>query len=234
MVRIMINKEDLKIKINDVIKKYPSKKELYKFISTKYVDPAKEKFLSGCIKMMTLNEGRICDTCGSSVFCPGHVDKSERNFWGTGNHKKDVMFILQNPGKGKKGSYGVSNTRLACTGKGSILRLVADLADLDFDEDIYTTNAVKCCTENNRVNSKNLQNCSSFLRKEIESVVPKKIVVFGEKAHESLSEISINKKLTEVLVVDHYHYAVGLEHRMIKQHNEDMNQWIFKIAFFIS
>ena len=231
--------ERLKKESNEFLEQYMHekklwKKKLYEYIRKKYVDPAIKKHTKGLIYTgRLLPEKEICERCGDLIFCPKHVRKNESNFLGTGNHKKDIMFILQNPGKRDKGAgkYGITNTRLSCTGGASILRLVTDLAGYDFDEDIYCTNTVKCCTSNNNAEEDIIRNCRPFLKKEIEIIKPKKIVVFGNKAKESLDGIEID----EVCIKESRHpsYAVDKRKIMKRIDDKDLDEWMFDIVKFL-
>ena len=139
------------------------------------------------------------------------------------------MFILQNPGRrrtGIKNLPGITNKKLSCTGRGSILRLPVELVGYDFDEDIYTTNAVKCCTTDNKVSKEMSQNCRPFLQEEIERIKPKKIAVFGNKARKSIEALDIDNDDVEIRYFPHYSYVTVYKQTLL-------SDWMLDIASFL-
>ena len=120
---------------------------------------------------------------------------------------------------------------MAYTDGASVLRLIVDLAGYDFDDDIYTTNTVKCCTVDTDIEDKVWLNCSSFLYDEIVNIRPKKIAVFGKPAKKSISEIIENKQLdVNDIQIDYFpHYSYVMNY-----HGMDLKECIKDIIEFLT
>ncbi len=100
--------------------------------------------------------------------------------FGYGNPNSVVVFVGEAPGKDGCGTTGIPFTR---DRSGQYYqRLLNEELEMKF-EDVYTTNVVKCCPEENRQpTNKECYNCLFFLIEELKIVRPKIIVPLGRTA----------------------------------------------------
>ena len=128
---------------------------------------------------------------------------SERN----GSIRSRVMFIGEAPGR-----KGADRTRVPFTGDQSGANLDRFLSSIDLKREcIFITSAALCNprTEsgaNRRPTSKEVVNCSNFLRRTIELVDPRVIVTLGSVALEAVKRI-------------HYHEL------NLKEHAAQIHDW---------
>ena len=120
--------------------------------------------------------------------CPELVKSRQMYPWGkpvpgAGNVDAVIMFVGEAPGKWGAGTTGVPFTKDR-SGK-FFEQLLNDVVGLR-REDVYITNVVKCCPENNRTPTKDeVERCLPWLKKEIELVDPALIVIMGKTAHDA-------------------------------------------------
>lgn len=119
--------------------------------------------------------------------CPKLVYSRKLYAWGKPvpgccNIDSEIMFIGEAPGRFGAGMTGVPFTK---DRSGVLFIKLLDAAGFTQD-DVYVTNAVKCCPENNRTPKTNeVKNCFNFMNAEIDVVQPKMIVLMGKTAFEA-------------------------------------------------
>ena len=111
--------------------------------------------------------------CGNCELC-----KTRKNLvFGDGFHDALIMFIGEGPGQ-KEDETGVPFVGRS----GQLLRKMIDAINI-FEEDKYIANIVKCRPPNNRAPKKEeIEYCTKFLRKQIEIIKPKLLVLLGKTA----------------------------------------------------
>jgi uracil-DNA glycosylase family 4 len=231
MVVIKMNDLDgTKKFIREIINEYPLPKQIYTYIQQKIVIPNKVT-----TNFLIKNN---CQICGDKIYHPLH--QINETLWGTGDGKKKIMFILQNPGVSQslrnEKLIGITRTGISCAGGGSVLRWIVQLAGCNFDKDIYTTNCVKCCTKKNKGLTAEIQkNCYPYLRKEISEFNPIKILTFGIPAKKNVNTIikELNKKNIQIKNLPHYSYAVNREKQMKEKYHMDFADWAGEIISFL-
>jgi len=136
-----------------------------------------------------------------------------KSTYGFGKSPCDIMFVGEAPGKA-----GCGTTGIAFTGDRSGKFFQECLQECGLSkEDVYTTNIVKCCPENNRTpTATEIANCVKYLIQEIERVNPKYIISLGAPATNffiagKMSTL-INKPFRwgERVIVPLYHPAYAL------------------------
>ncbi len=131
-------------------------------------------------------ETRICALCNNVE--PFNSDRK-----GKFADNKKWMFILNAADKRvlHPTLFGEDyDTALGKTHTGKILGQFFKYSTISI-EDIYLTNAYKCLPvtpkgKDRKPKKKEYQNCSNILRFQIQEFAPKKIIVFGEPAYETL------------------------------------------------
>ncbi len=105
-----------------------------------------------------------------------------------------VMFIAEAPGR-----QGADRTRIPFSGDRSGANFGALLESIGLErKDIFITNAVMCSPRsvtgaNRKPARSEMQNCSSFLRRQIELLAPKVLVTIGTVALEALKGIAYHE-----------------------------------------
>ena len=111
-----------------------------------------------------------------------------------GSLKPKVMFIAEAPGR-----QGADRTRIPFSGDRSGANFNALLGSIGLDrKDIFITNAVMCSPRsatgaNRKPHKSEINNCSSFLSRQIELLAPKVIVTIGSVALEALKAIEYHE-----------------------------------------
>lgn len=106
----------------------------------------------------------------------------------SGNGKDEVLFVAEAPGK-KEDKQGIQLIGRA----GTLLRKYLKRLDFDLYEQAWKTNAVICRpVKNNTPTTKQINCCKSNLMETIEKLKPKKIIVLGKVALQSLLGNKIN------------------------------------------
>jgi len=126
---------------------------------------------------------RNCATCSKMVQSRKEImgDNHYPCFF-KGTHNTKLMFIGIAPGRLK--TLDSANPDSAFKhGSGKILRRIFNDFNINLD-DIFVTNILKCNTPSDgKFEIKDVKNCvNNFLKKEIELVNPKKIILLGAKA----------------------------------------------------
>lgn len=227
----MADINELREDVEKIMKDYPLPKQIYDYVAQQIDIPEQVTF-----KPL---RSENCSDCGNMVYHP--KQEINRTLWGTGEHKKDVMFVLQNPGVSKslknEKFRGITRTGISCAGGGAILRWVAKLGGYDFDKDIYTTNCVKCCTtENKKPKSIVQKNCYPFLKQEIKEVNPNNILTFGKLAQKNVERAikELNRKDIQVKNFFHHSYAINRQGPMMNKHGKNFTDWVIEIVDFLN
>ncbi len=118
-----------------------------------------------------------CSSCGLRAGCKSPAMEY------TGEGKQSILVIAEAPGRDEdqRGKQLIGSA-------GKLLRFYLDELDIDLDEDCWKTNAINCRPPNNRKPSTKEINCCRevLVRKTIEELQPKKIIVLGRAAIESI------------------------------------------------
>lgn len=111
--------------------------------------------------------------------CKELVLSRKQTTWGFGNNKSVIMFIGECPGKN-----GCDITGIPFTKDKSGIYFQDCLVNIDLlATDIYVSNVVKCCPENNRTpNDEEINKCKQYLDYEINNINPKIIIPMGKTA----------------------------------------------------
>jgi len=116
-----------------------------------------------------------CMKCSSLVFSRKLYPYGKPTF-GYGNANTTVVFVGMCPGMYGCGTYGIPFYGDA---SGKLFQDMLHFIGLT-KEDVWVTNTVKCCPENNREPTLDeINSCSSFLRSELSILQPKLIVPLG-------------------------------------------------------
>jgi len=135
-----------------------------------------------------VNEAAGCRLC--PAMCGRSAVLSELN----GSPKAQVMFIGEAPGR-----KGADRTRIPFSGDQSGANLNRFLSSIKLTRhEIFITSAALCNPRsesgaNRKPTQKELANCSSFLRRTIETVDPRVIVTLGSVALEALKRIEYHE-----------------------------------------
>jgi DNA polymerase len=118
---------------------------------------------------------------GDCTRCPLHAQGRTQVVFGTGNPDADLMFVGEAPG-GDEDIQGVPFVGRA----GQLLTKI--IAAIDFTrDDVYIANVVKCRPPGNRNPEPiEVESCSPFLLRQIQSIRPKVIVALGSFAAQTL------------------------------------------------
>lgn len=118
--------------------------------------------------------------------------------FGFGGLDSQLVVIGQCPGYKGCGITGIPFTK---DRSGRLYQEALTIINLRM-EDVYTTNIVKCCPENNRTPTPlEITNCSKILVQELEIIKPKYIVTLGRVAQNIMKKMDLTKK------VFHFHVA---------------------------
>lgn len=132
-----------------------------------------------------LQEVQNCHKCKSII--------SYKKFSCTSHGKTDSKFMLVSEAPGKE---SVSNGKYWIGAGGNILRSCFTETDISLEDVFYLTDIVKCWPNENDENrtptEAEILVCSSFLKREIESLKPKLVLSFGKKS----SEYLLNKEIS--------------------------------------
>ena len=163
--------------------------------------------------------------------CPLSQNRTKIVF-SDGNENAKIMFIGEAPGKNE------DKMGLPFIGRAGLL-LRKYLKELEYNEnDYYITNTVKCRPpENRKPTNKEKKACQNYLKKQIELVDPKIIVLVGSTALESfaIEKTTITKargqvfekeyagKIRKFIPIFHPSY-------LLRQHSEEQNspRFLFK------
>ena len=136
----------------------------------------------------------LCAAARSCRVCPNLADKTAVLSDLNGSINPKVLFIAEAPGR-----QGADRTRRPFYGdkSGENFQRLLDSIDLTREE-IFITNAVICsprtATDANRKPTKaEINNCSSFLRRQIELIRPNVIATLGSVALEALKAIEYHE-----------------------------------------
>ena len=136
----------------------------------------------------------LCAAARSCRVCPNLADKTAVLSDLNGSINPKVLFIAEAPGR-----QGADRTRRPFYGdkSGENFQRLLDSIDLTREE-IFITNAVMCsprtATDANRKPTKaEINNCSSFLRRQIELIQPRVIATLGGVALEALKAIEYHE-----------------------------------------
>jgi uracil-DNA glycosylase family 4 len=114
--------------------------------------------------------------------------------WIGGRKKCRYMFVGLNPSYNRfpnlEYAFGGPNQN-----QGAGKEFVSMLKRINFFEEIYCTNLVKCSTTTNDVSYENMQSCFSFFLLELEILCPEKIIAMGKKVFEGLFEFLSEKQI---------------------------------------
>jgi len=148
--------------------------------------------------------------------------------WGYGKSPCKVMFVGEAPGKA-----GCGTTGIAFTGDRSGKFFQECLKECGLTkEDVYVTNIVKCCPENNRTPyPTEIANCEKYLIQEIEKVDPTYIIPLGAPATHFFIAGSMKILVAGVyagmfahqerIILPLYHPAYALRIGGMKEYKED-------------
>jgi len=136
----------------------------------------------------------LCAAARSCRVCPNLADKTAVLSDLNGSINPKVLFIAEAPGR-----QGADRTRRPFYGdkSGENFQRLLDSIDLTREE-IFITNAVMCsprtATDANRKPTKaEINNCSSFLRRQIDLIQPRVIATLGSVALEALKAIEYHE-----------------------------------------
>jgi len=136
----------------------------------------------------------LCAAARSCRVCPNLADKTAVLSDLNGSINPKVLFIAEAPGR-----QGADRTRRPFYGdkSGENFQRLLDSIDLTREE-IFITNAVMCsprtATDANRKPTKaEINNCSSFLRRQIDLIQPRVIATLGIVALEALKAIEYHE-----------------------------------------
>lgn len=144
---------------------------------------------------------------------------------GEGSYNADMMFILEAPGYKED-----KENRLLVGKSGKLIDYYLNLYGWN-RQDIYITNVIKCKTLRNRVpNAIEISNCKEYLMKELRTVKPKILVLFGNTAMSEVAGISNSVKKSAghpfrhdngMIVVPMFHPSyIAINSEMIYQYEE--------------
>ena len=151
---------------------------------------------------------KLCIEAQACKICPNLADKTAVLSGLNGSIDPKVFFIAEAPGR-----QGADRTRRPFYGdkSGENLQRLLDSIGLTRDK-IFITNAVMCsprtATDANRKPTKTeINNCSSFLRRQIELISPRVIATLGSVALEAIKAIEYHEfklKTDAASVLDWY------------------------------
>lgn len=107
------------------------------------------------------------------------LSKSRKNIlFGYGNPNADILFLYDEPNASE------DLTKEYYTGKnGELLeKMITNVLKIK-KEDVYITSLVKCKSSNNSITKEDINSCASYLKKQIDLINPKLLVLLGENVH---------------------------------------------------
>lgn len=135
------------------------------------------------------------------------AEKRQNVVFGTGATDADLMFIGEGPGaeEDRQGQPFVGAA-------GQLLNRIIGAIKLD-REQVYIANAVKCRPPGNRnPRADEILSCSGFLRRQIELVQPKVIVLLGKVAAQAL--LGFDEGVPLYRMRDRWHTVAGIPTRV--------------------
>lgn len=132
----------------------------------------------------------LCEEAADCQLCPAMTDRTAVLSEFNGSLKPKVMFIAEAPGR-----QGADRTRIPFSGdkSGANFRLLLESIGLE-RKHIFITNSVMCSPRsatgaNRKPQKSEINNCSSFLKRQIELINPKVLVTIGGVALDALKTI---------------------------------------------
>jgi len=117
--------------------------------------------------------------------------------FGEGNPDSLIMAIGEGPGKDED-----EQGRPFVGRSGQLLRKMLLAIGLDPIKDVFIANTVKCRPPNNRPPKKDeIENCIKYLRKQIEIIQPKLILLLGKSAVKSICPNSAKESMEKLRIV---------------------------------
>ena len=134
------------------------------------------------------------------TICPKMVDQSAVLGPANGSIDSDILFVAEAPGR-----FGAGRTGIPFSGDKSGDNFEALIAHIGLTrQDIFVTNAVLCNPlangNNRRPTTKEIGNCSSYLKSLLELMQPRVVVTLGGVGLEAINRIlETRHKLAEVI-----------------------------------
>jgi len=143
---------------------------------------------------------RLSETISHCNKCSFNKDTDVRQCDGIGNDYR-VMFVCESPSTA--GGVGIFNNQsnFNTTKADDLFNKYKKRYGLD---NCYTTDFVKCGIPNGKPDSEKAENCSRYLKKEIEIVEPKVIVAVGRVTYKLLGKYIYDIKIPIKRI---YHYS---------------------------
>jgi uracil-DNA glycosylase len=132
--------------------------------------------------------------------CPNMADQNAVLGHANGTINSDILFIAEAPGR-----FGAGRTGIPFSGDKSGDNFEALIAHIGLTrQDIFITNAVLCNPlangNNRRPTTKEIDNCSSYLKSTLELVNPKVVVTLGGVGLDAINRLlNTRYKLSEVI-----------------------------------
>jgi DNA polymerase len=125
---------------------------------------------------------KIRSDLGDCTRCKLHRGRTKLVF-GDGNHKAELVFVGEGPGRDED-AQGLPFVGRA----GKLLTQMIEAMGLQ-RKDVYICNVVKCRPPENRTPEKDeVETCSPFLLRQLDTIAPKVIVCLGSVAAQTLLE----------------------------------------------
>lgn len=136
----------------------------------------------------------LCTQAGACQLCPAMTERTAVLSRLNGNLFPKVFFLAEAPGR-----QGADRTRKPFSGdkSGANFQILLDSIGLKREE-IFITNSALCSPRsetgaNRKPTKKEINNCSQFLRKQIELINPAVVVTLGAVALEALRAVEYHK-----------------------------------------
>jgi len=143
---------------------------------------------------------RLTRQAAECTTCPKMVDQSAVLGPANGSIGSDILFIAEAPGR-----FGAGRTGIPFSGDKSGDNFEALIAHIGLTrQDIFITNAVLCNPlangNNRRPTTKEINNCSSYLKSTLELVNPKVVVTLGGVGLDAINRLLGSRyELAEVI-----------------------------------
>ncbi|MEE9497785.1 MAG: uracil-DNA glycosylase [Nitrospinaceae bacterium] len=143
---------------------------------------------------------RLTRQAAKCTTCPNMVNQSAVLGPANGSIDSDILFVAEAPGR-----FGAARTGIPFSGDKSGDNFEALIAHIGLTrQDIFVTNAVLCNPlangNNRRPTSKEIGNCSSYLKSVLELMQPRIVVTLGGVGLEAINRILDTRyKLAEVI-----------------------------------
>ena len=143
---------------------------------------------------------RLAQQAAKCTTCPNMADQSAVLGPANGSIDSDILFIAEAPGR-----FGAGRTGIPFSGDKSGDNFEALIAHIGLTrQDIFVTNAVLCNPlqdgNNRRPTTKEISNCSSYLKSTLELMRPKVVVTLGGVGLDAINRILDTRyKLAEVI-----------------------------------